>query len=135
MVGCLGHLRAVPFLWFAWRTLDSAARRRGLPLLDEADRIKARLAPKAMKVVAVGTLKTRQGKGDGSRAMRAVQESARSRGEDLYLESSNPRNLPFYHRLGFTTVEEWFPFERDPEVEGKGPIITLMVWKCDAPPS
>ena len=41
-------------------------------------------------------------------------------GTAAYLESSNPRNLGFYRRLGFNTVSEFYP-------EG-GPLFTGM-WR------
>jgi predicted N-acetyltransferase YhbS len=42
-----------------------------------------------------------QGRGAGERAIRPALDAARAAGVSVHLESTNPRNLPFYERLGF----------------------------------
>jgi GNAT superfamily N-acetyltransferase len=42
-----------------------------------------------------------QGRGAGGRAITTALDAARARGIGVRLESTNPRNLPFYERLGF----------------------------------
>ena len=44
---------------------------------------------------------SKQGRGAGARAIAPALEAARDRGLGVRLESTNPRNLPFYERLGF----------------------------------
>jgi GNAT superfamily N-acetyltransferase len=54
----------------------------------------------------LGTRKDRQSKGVGSSVINAVLERADEEGVPAYLESSNPRNIPFYARHGFEVREE-----------------------------
>jgi GNAT superfamily N-acetyltransferase len=49
----------------------------------------------------LGTRPDRQGKGLGARVLDPVLAICDSEGVAAYLESSNPRNIPFYRRLGF----------------------------------
>jgi ribosomal protein S18 acetylase RimI-like enzyme len=49
----------------------------------------------------IGVDPARQGEGHGSRLMRRALEAADRDGVAAYLESANPRNVPFYQRLGF----------------------------------
>jgi GNAT superfamily N-acetyltransferase len=61
-------------------------------------------------LLALGTLADRQGQGLGARLVRPVLDRCDTEGLGVYLESSNPRNIPFYHRLGFVEVGElWTP--------------------------
>ena len=50
---------------------------------------------------AVGTIPAMQGRGSGRRVLMPVLDRCDSDGLPAYLESSNPRNVPFYLRLGF----------------------------------
>ncbi len=50
---------------------------------------------------AVGTRPDRQGTGGGAVTLAPVLARCDAEGLPAYLESSNPRNLAFYHRLGF----------------------------------
>lgn len=54
---------------------------------------------------ALGTQQDRQSKGIGSSVIRAVLDQADEQGLPAYLESSNPRNIPFYARHGFEVRE------------------------------
>jgi GNAT superfamily N-acetyltransferase len=49
----------------------------------------------------LGTRPERQGEGLGARVLDPVLSICDSEGVPAYLESSNPRNMPFYRRLGF----------------------------------
>ena len=61
-------------------------------------------------LLALGTRAATQGHGLGARIVRPVLERCDREGIGAYLESSNPRNIPFYHRLGFEIVNEnWTP--------------------------
>ena len=62
---------------------------------------------KRMKhLLAIGTLASEQGKGGGGALMRAAIEELDADGYygGYYLESSNPRNVPFYERNHFTSL-------------------------------
>lgn len=50
---------------------------------------------------AVGTLPAMQGRGRGRVLLQPVLDHCDQEGLPIYLESSNPRNLDFYDRLGF----------------------------------
>lgn len=50
---------------------------------------------------AVGTLPAAQGRGRGRVLLQPVLDRCDQEGLPIYLESSNPRNLDFYDRLGF----------------------------------
>lgn len=52
-------------------------------------------------LAAVGTRPARQGEGVGAAILAPVLERCDAHGIGAYLEASNPRNVPFYHRLGF----------------------------------
>jgi len=69
----------------------------------------------------LGTRKDRQSTGIGSAVINAVLERSDEEGIPAYLESSNPRNVPFYARHGFEV--------RDEISCGKGaPTVTAM-WR------
>ena len=70
---------------------------------------------------ALGTRKDMQSKGVGSAVMVAMLERCDAEGMPAYLESSNPRNIPFYARHGFEATGEISV--------GKGaPTVTAM-WR------
>jgi ribosomal protein S18 acetylase RimI-like enzyme len=61
-------------------------------------------------LLALGTRTDRQGQGLGAQLVRPMLDRCDAQGLGAYLESSNPRNIPFYHRLGFAEVgETWTP--------------------------
>ncbi len=63
----------------------------------------------------LATAPEEQGRGRGARLVGEVLEAADREGVAAYLESSNPRNLPFYQRLGFEVVNEVrLPFSGPP---------------------
>lgn len=47
-----------------------------------------------------------QGRGIGGQLMKPVLDRADAEGRPCYLESSNPRNVPFYERHGFRVMEQ-----------------------------
>lgn len=49
----------------------------------------------------VGVEPASQGRGTGTLLMQQVLEWCGQQGRPVYLETSNPRNLPFYQKLGF----------------------------------
>jgi len=55
---------------------------------------------------AVGTLPSMQGKGKGAALLVPVLDICDATGLGAYLESSNPRNVSFYYRLGFEIRKE-----------------------------
>jgi GNAT superfamily N-acetyltransferase len=55
---------------------------------------------------AVGSVPHAQGRGLGAVVLRPGLEICDAEGLPAYLESSNPRNLAFYHRLGFDITGE-----------------------------
>jgi GNAT superfamily N-acetyltransferase len=67
----------------------------------------------------LGTDAGHQSRGLGARVLGPVLERCDAQGLPARLESSNPRNLPFYERHGFEVLDEI------PVVEG-GPVIRPM---------
>ena len=100
-----------------------AAENVRLMTLFEGKRHK--LAPKAHHLQILGAKV--QGKGVGSKLIRIGLERADKAGVPCYLESSNPKNIPFYKRHGFVVCEEVYPF-KDEKV--RGPVATLMKRLC-----
>ena len=82
-----------------------------------------RHAPTAHHLQALGTIPAHQGRGLGGKVIEVGIARATAAGVPAYLESSNPKNVPFYKRHGFEVVEEYFPFSNPAD---KGPVLTLM---------
>ena len=55
---------------------------------------------------AVGTVPQMQGRGIAARILKPILEICDAEGVGAYLESTNPRNLSFYYRLGFKVKTE-----------------------------
>ena len=55
---------------------------------------------------AVGTVPEMQGKGRAAKLLQPILEICDKEETGAYLESTNPRNLSFYYRLGFETQKE-----------------------------
>ena len=51
-------------------------------------------------------LPSKQGQGKGAAMLKPVLEICDEQGLGAYLESSNPRNLSFYYRLGFEITKD-----------------------------
>lgn len=77
-------------------------------------------------LAAVGTRPEAQGRGNGLRVVQPILDRCDAAGVPAYLESSNPRNEPFYERLGFAATSKI----RIPD----GPILTAM-WRRPRPAS
>lgn len=69
----------------------------------------------------LGTRADRQGKGVGSAVMADMLEQCDTEGRPAYLESSNPRNIPFYARHGFKVRKEMSL--------GKGAPVCTSMWR------
>lgn len=57
-------------------------------------------------LLLLGTARSHQSKGSGSALVREVIDRCDRHGFGAYLESSNPRNVPFYERHGFRPITE-----------------------------
>ena len=90
------------------------------------DRMRRKIAPTAYHLEMLGVDSDFQGRGAGTEILRESLRRLDAEGREAYLESSNPRNVPFYRRQGFEVVDENFPLEADGGVTGRGPVITLM---------
>lgn len=77
--------------------------------------------PPSWYLLSLGTAKAHQGKGLGSALMTPMLERCDAEGLPAYLESSNPRNIPFYARHGFV--------EREPMRFGDGAAVLTPMWR------
>jgi len=68
---------------------------------------------------AIGVDPARQGRGVGAALMSHSLAGCDADGTVAYLESSNPRNVPFYERLGFEVVERM--------QVGDSPVLSAML--------
>jgi ribosomal protein S18 acetylase RimI-like enzyme len=74
-------------------------------------------SPPHFYLFIAGVSPTSQGSGVGGQLLRPVLASCDRDRTPAYLESSNPRNVPFYERLGFEVVSE-IPIEGGPVMRG-----------------
>jgi GNAT superfamily N-acetyltransferase len=81
--------------------VELVADRRGEVMAFLGSVIVAHPVPPHWYLSAVGTRPDRQGAGGGAATLRPVLARCDREGLPAYLESSNPKNLAFYHRLGF----------------------------------
>ncbi len=72
----------------------------------------------------IGIDASRRGRGEGRRLIEPVLEEADRSDLGTYLESSNPRNVSFYRRLGFEVTDEIVL-----PGPGPGPVIRPM-WRA-----
>ena len=77
--------------------------------------------PPSWYLFVLGTAAEHQGKGHGSAVMAPVLDRCDNEGIPAYLESSNPRNIPFYARHGFV--------ERAPLELGPGRPAVIPMWR------
>lgn len=78
---------------------------------DEMDRLFSRMADAHPKeplwyLPLIAADPAHQGRGLGSALMEAAMARIDATGQPAYLESSNPRNVPFYERFGFEAQGE-----------------------------
>ena len=123
LVMCKFFISFIAILWnYGWRMT-----KRFMIMFDELEKMKQKHAPKALHLQILGTDPLAQGKGLGSRLIQYGIQRADDLGVSCYLESSNPKNVPFYERHGFQTLELYYPLEKDKTCEGKGPVCTIML--------
>lgn len=72
-------------------------------------------------LAAVGTTPSLQGRGLGARLLAPVLDRCDHDGLPAYLESSSPRNVPFYLRLGFEITGELHV--------GDDPVVLTTMWR------
>lgn len=101
----------------------SSDTRRGIAILRDMERVH----PKGdhWYLAVLGTHPDHQGKGVARALLTPVLERCDLDGTPAYLESSNPKNVPFYNRFGFEVTGQVTP-------EG-GPTLDLM-WRDPRPP-
>jgi ribosomal protein S18 acetylase RimI-like enzyme len=81
--------------------------RRALHATTYTDEAHARTAPGPHWYLWVlGVEPEKQGLGIGGRLLQSVIQQAREQGVPCYLETENPRNVPFYQKHGFRLVRE-----------------------------
>jgi GNAT superfamily N-acetyltransferase len=68
-------------------------------------------------VMVVGVVPARQGQGVGSALLRPIIERANADGLPCYLETAQPRNVPFYRKIGFEVI-----------VETVEPVSRMRLW-------
>lgn len=103
-----------------WKLPTSAILRSAVPIaaaagvrlprllrrLGEIERVHGEQPPRHWYLEYIGTSAAHQGRGHGSRLLADALGRFDAAGLPVYLESSNPRNLPFYRRHGFTVSGE-----------------------------
>jgi acetyltransferase (GNAT) family protein len=100
--------------------------RRFLRVSTVAERAHTQAAPGAHWYLwALGVDPACQGRGRGCQLVRTVLRQARARDLPCYLDTENPRNVPFYQRLGFRLVSETM-------IPSSDVSISTMLWDPDA---
>lgn len=114
------------FLWILFK-FDYEHFKECLGIFLEVDDLRRKHCPNAHHHLhMIGTHSTSRGKGVGSALIKMGIDRAEKLGVPCYLESTNPRNVPFYKRNGFVIVEEFYPFKTNEAIDGDGPVLTLM---------
>jgi GNAT superfamily N-acetyltransferase len=108
-------LRALPAMLAAFR----ARTPRMITALSAIEKVHPKEEHYYLEVL--GTEQGKQSRGIGSAVIRHMLDRCDAEGMPAYLESSNPKNVPFYARHGFDTTAEI--------LVGKGaPTVTAM-WR------
>lgn len=94
----------------------------GFKYAMKAEKERQEIAPDAMHLHMIGTHADFRGKGVGSKAIKAGLDRADAEGMQCYLESSNPRNVPFYERHGFKVVKTIHVTDDE-----TSPVVSLML--------
>jgi len=118
----MGLLRMAYLVVFHIYSFGIARSIRAFRLFLSLEKKRHHHAPNAYHLAVLGTDGKYQGMGVGSKLIKAGLDRADRVGVPCYLESSNPKNVPFYKRHGFVPVEIVKPFE-----DAQDCIITLMV--------
>jgi ribosomal protein S18 acetylase RimI-like enzyme len=79
-------------------------------------------------VWVLGVEPERQGQGFGGQLLQAVLQQAKAQQVPCYLDTQNPRNVPFYQRQGFRQVSE-------ATIAGSDVHVYAMLWEPDEAPS
>lgn len=116
-----GHL--VTSAWPMARLTGIGGARRGVGLLGAIER--AHPKEDHWYLAVLGTHPDHQGSGVGTALLVPVLDRCDQDGTPAYLESSNPANLAFYERHGFSATGELAP--------NGSPPLTLM-WRTPRPP-
>jgi ribosomal protein S18 acetylase RimI-like enzyme len=74
----------------------------------------------------VGVHPSKKGQGLGAALVRHAAEIAKAANVRMYLETSNPKNLPFYRRFGFEVKTEITSHIREDDPHGSGPPLWTM---------
>jgi GNAT superfamily N-acetyltransferase len=98
-----------------------------LPRMIGEDRLATKYKPTAphLYVELVGVKPGEQGKGIGSKLLGHVLDAADAAGHPAFLETSNPKNVKLYERLGFDVTSSYtsrgvtnWQFWREPKAAG-----------------
>jgi GNAT superfamily N-acetyltransferase len=141
-------VRPADHLCFAWRDGDGSAVWRGVnrwkvafpevvrstPGMVAALRLRVPVALRYLSTMEkahptephyylefIGTRRARQGQGGGTKLLAPMLARCDDEGVGAYLESSNPRNVPFYARHGFV--------ERDRIIGAPGAPPVTPMWR------
>jgi GNAT superfamily N-acetyltransferase len=99
--------------------------RRFLQASTYADRARKQSAPRAHWYIwALGVDPTCQGRGFGGQLVRTMLRQAAAQGLPCYLDTENPRNVPFYRQFGFRQVGEAM-------IAGSDVRVYAMLWEPD----
>ena len=108
-------IRALPAMLRAFRTRVPVA----IGAINAIERVHPKEPHYYLEIL--GTRVDAQGKGVGSTVMGEMLARCDEEGVPAYLESSNPRNIPFYARHGFEVRQEISV--------GKGAPVATAMWR------
>lgn len=117
------------FLWYMWRL----GFNKGSCLISfilSCETKRHEYAPTALHLQLMNTSPLYQRQGHGSTLLKYGLERADTLKLPCYLECTKEKNIHFYKQHGFQIVEEYYPFESNKDVEGKGPPVYLMLRKA-----
>lgn len=110
-------MRSMPILF------NLARLRRFLQVTEITDREHIQTIPgEHWYLWVLGVEPQKQGQGIGSKLLQTVLQQARTQNLPCYLETENPRNVPFYQSHGFRLVSETV-------VKGSELRVYAMLWE------
>jgi len=115
----------VMYLFWHLYSFGWTKSKRLLYLAYELEKKKQKYAHDAYHLLVLGTDTNSQNMGIGSKIIKEGLDRADKLNIPCYLESSNIRNVPFYKRHRFKTVEVYQHFKTGVD-GGEGPVFTLM---------